>query len=147
MATIEEEIFSNLETTFSNSLTWVKHIESKTPFVDVSDIDNTQIPLVQFFWDGQSTQQQNRGFTTTTAPFLVEIVAKDTKLLDMTQQLLFQYRKDVIDAVSSIISLPSVSGFIQFSYLSRNYDIHSFKDFFIAQIRFAALFNEPFGKC
>jgi len=144
--TIESEIFIELKVILNDGLTWVRHIEQFNPF-PVEALTNDKLPLVQYFWDEQSTQQQERGVTTTTASMLIEIVAKNTPDNDMTQEKIFQYRSDVLDIISANASLPSVSGFIQFSYEGRTYDVHSNKDYYVAQLRFSALFQEPYGSC
>ena len=145
--TIESDIFTNLKSILETDLTWVKQVESETPYVAVSDLVNNQIPLVQFYWDKPSVQQQQRGLTTTTAPLVIEIIAKDTKLNDMTQTKLFQYRDDVLTAIGSNVNLSTVPGFIQFAYTGRTYDVHTMQDWFVARLNFNALFQESFGAC
>lgn len=144
--TIESEIFDELAVLFNSGLTWVRHVEQYNPFV-LMGLTNDKVPLVQYFWDEQSTQQQNRGLTTTASSLIVEVVAKNTPDNDMTQEKIFQYRTDVLDIMSSNASLPSVSGFIQFTYEGRTYDVHSNKDYYVAQLRFSALYQEPYGSC
>lgn len=147
MATKEEEIFTAIKSFLTSDLTWPRHIETENPFTDVSDLGNNEIPLVQVYWDKPSVQQQQRGLTTTTAPLIIEAVAKDTSINNMTQSKLFQYRVDILQAVSDNISLPGVPGFIHFAYTGRVYDIHTFQDWFIAKLSFNALFQETFGSC
>ena len=145
--TIENDVFDLLETTLSGSLPWVKKVIKEKPITDLAVL-GSEVPLVQFFWDpSQSVQQQQRGKTVTRAPLIIEVVSKDTRNLDMTQTLLFQYRSDVLAAVASIINGPGVQGFVHFEYNGRVYDIHSVSGFYIARLRFTALYQESYGSC
>ena len=145
--TVEEQIFEGLKTQLTTDLTWMQAIETETPYVVLGDIGEHALPLVQIWWDGPSIQEQNNGYTITKAPFMVEIIARSVYNQEVTQYDLFQYRVDVLASVKSILSLPGVSAFQQFSYLGRNYDIHTSHDFYIAQLSFQAWFQEFYGNC
>lgn len=145
--TTEEQIFSGLKTQLTTDLTWAQVIETETPYVDIGDIGEHVLPLVQLWWDGPSLQEQNNAYTITKAPFMVEIIARSVYNQEVTQYDLFQYRVDVLTSVKSILSLPGVSAFQQFSYLGRTYDIHMTQDFYIAQLSFSAWFQEDYGIC
>jgi hypothetical protein len=147
MATMEELIFTNLKSQLTTDLTWAAHIEDETPFVAIGDIGHHVLPLVQFFWTGDSLQEQNNAYTITKAPFIVEIIDRSDYNREVSQFDLFQYRTDTLLSVKSILSLPGVSGFQQFSYLGRNYDVHMSPDFYIAQLSFQAWFQESYGQC
>ena len=144
---IEQQIFDELYTILTAELTWASLIERDNPKVSILGIESHEIPLVQFFWNNVSVQQQQRGLSVTTAPLRIEVITKDTKNLTMTQNILFGYKEDVVNAVSSDVNLYNVPGFRNFLYTGVNYDIHSFKDFYVAQIDFQALFDIPFGSC
>ena len=76
-----------------------------------------------------------------------QIFASDTSILKISQSILFQYEADVIAAVSANVGLSDIPGFINFRYDGTEFDIHTFADFYIAQINMTALFQIPFGSC
>jgi hypothetical protein len=147
LATIEEEIFTNLRTQLTADLPWLKHLETENPYVVTGDMGHHVFPLVQIFWVFDSLQEQHNAFTITKAPLIIEIVDRSDYTRTVTQYDLFQKRTDVLNSVKSILSLPGVPGFQQFSYLGRNYDIHMSPDFFVAQLQFQAWFKENYGQC
>ena len=147
MAAIEELIFTAIKDKLTTDLTWANTIESETPYVSIGDIGHHVLPLVQFFWIGDSLQEQNNAYTITKAPFLIEVIDRSDYTREVTQNTLFQYRTDILQSVKSILSLPAVSGFQQFSYLGRNYDVHMSPDFYIGQLSFQAWFQELYGQC
>lgn len=147
MATTEELIFTGLKSQLETDLTWVTHVETENPIVDIGDIGHHILPLVQIWWDSDSLQDQNNSYTITKAPLMIEVIDRSDLNREINQFTLFQYRVDILAAVKSILSLPGVSAFQQFSYLGRNYDIHMAQDFFIAQLSFQAWFQEFYGQC
>jgi hypothetical protein len=147
--TVEADIFSVLETNLKNNLSWVKNVNVDTPIVEIDQIQNSDLPLVQLFWDGPSQQQPQRGLTYTQAPFIIQNINKPTSNQSFTQATMSEYRVQIKDVVmASILDVKAENQmFVDFSYTGRTYDIHSVQPIYLTELNFIARFNETYGQC
>lgn len=139
---IDKDIMLHIETRLK-TLSWVNLVSWKRIRLTTSDFMDHEIPLIQFYDNGQSITHEAARLRVEWN-IAVELVLKSLSSNEIDVEDLLDRRQEVEQCLGAQETHTGIPGFHHLRYLGNEPDYLSISPFFITRLDFQALYYKPY---